>query len=49
MCRRLVRPILLVTLSAIALTALAACNTVKGFGRDVQEVGEAGQRALNPD
>jgi entericidin B len=30
---------------SLALTA-AACNTVKGLGRDVQSVGEAGERAL---
>lgn len=30
---------------SIALTA-AACNTVKGAGRDIESVGEAGDRAL---
>ncbi len=48
MNRRLARAALLLTLGAIAL-ALTACNTVKGVGRDVQEAGEAGERALNPD
>lgn len=28
------------------LAALAACNTVKGVGRDIESVGEAGSRAL---
>lgn len=31
--------------AAITLTS-AACNTVKGLGRDVESVGEAGDRAL---
>lgn len=39
------------TLSAtalcIALTLLAACNTVKGVGRDIESVGQAGSEAIN--
>lgn len=31
--------------AAITLTA-AACNTVKGLGRDIESVGEAGDRAI---
>lgn len=31
---------------SIALTA-AACNTVKGAGRDIQSVGQAGSDAIN--
>ena len=34
-----------VTAGAIALTA-SACNTVKGAGRDIESVGEAGDKAL---
>lgn len=30
--------------ASIALTA-TACNTIKGLGRDVESVGEAGDRA----
>jgi predicted small secreted protein len=30
---------------SVALTA-SACNTVKGAGRDIESVGEAGDRAL---
>lgn len=37
--------IIALTAGAIALTA-TACNTVKGLGRDVESVGEAGDRAL---
>jgi predicted small secreted protein len=31
---------------SIALTA-AACNTVKGAGRDIESVGQAGDDAIN--
>jgi predicted small secreted protein len=31
-------------IAAITLTT-AACNTVKGVGRDIESVGEAGDRA----
>lgn len=31
-------------ITAISLTA-TACNTVKGLGRDIESVGEAGDRA----
>ncbi|HEY6817210.1 MAG TPA: entericidin EcnAB [Croceibacterium sp.] len=38
----------LIALSALALgaLALAGCNAVKGFGRDVESVGQAGDDAL---
>ncbi len=38
---------IVIALSAagLAFTA-AACNTVKGVGRDIQSVGEAGDRAI---
>ena len=35
---------LILALVATGLT-LSACNTVKGVGRDVESVGEAGDRA----
>lgn len=28
------------------IASLSACNTVKGVGRDIESVGEAGSRAL---
>ena len=31
----------------IGLMLLAACNTVKGVGRDIQSVGQAGSEAIN--
>jgi predicted small secreted protein len=36
---------LVLAASGLALTA-AACNTVKGLGRDIESVGEAGDRAI---
>lgn len=39
------KTLLLLAAGAIAFTA-SACNTVKGVGRDIQSVGEAGERAL---
>lgn len=42
----MVRKILIALgITAISLSA-AACNTVKGLGRDVESVGEAGDRAI---
>lgn len=41
MIRKLV---LILAATGIALTA-SACNTVKGLGRDIESVGEAGDRA----
>ena len=32
--------------TSIALTA-AACNTVKGVGRDIESVGNAGENAID--
>lgn len=39
------RKILTTTLIAVSLL-LSACNTVKGLGRDIESVGEAGDRAI---
>ena len=36
--------ILTAALAALVLST-AACNTVKGLGRDIESVGEAGDRA----
>ncbi len=38
--------VLALTAAGIVLGA-AACNTVKGVGRDIQSVGEAGDRAIH--
>ena len=35
------------TMAALAMVmGLAACNTVKGVGRDIESVGEAGDQAI---
>lgn len=39
------KTLLLLAASAVVLTA-SACNTVKGLGRDIESVGEAGDRAI---
>jgi predicted small secreted protein len=39
------RKIVAATLIAASLM-LSACNTVKGLGRDIESVGEAGDRAI---
>ena len=31
---------------AIAAIGLSACNTVKGLGRDIESVGQAGSEAI---
>jgi entericidin B len=41
------RKILIVlAVGSIAITA-SACNTVKGAGRDIESVGQAGDQAIN--
>ncbi len=42
----MLRKALLVLVAGSIVTAAAACNTVKGLGRDVESVGEAGDRAI---
>jgi len=37
--------VLALGIAALSLSA-TACNTVKGVGRDIESVGEAGDRAL---
>jgi predicted small secreted protein len=36
--------VILVALWAVALGALAGCNTMRGFGQDMEKAGEAIQR-----
>jgi len=40
------RKMLIVAVLGGVLATLGACNTVKGVGRDIESVGEAGARAL---
>jgi predicted small secreted protein len=34
-------------IAGLLLTSLAACNTVKGAGRDIESVGRAGEKAIH--
>ncbi|BBF70258.1 MULTISPECIES: entericidin A/B family lipoprotein [Sphingomonadaceae] len=34
-------------IGSLLLTALAACNTVQGVGRDIESVGRAGKDAMH--
>ena len=36
----------LVVIALAGLVTLSACNTVKGLGRDIESVGEAGDRVV---
>ncbi|MFN7021674.1 MAG: entericidin A/B family lipoprotein [Phycisphaerales bacterium] len=49
LARRLSRPIAFLVLTAGTLAFMPACETVKGAGKDVQNVGEAGERAISGD
>ena len=37
----------LVLLTVLASFLVAGCNTVKGVGRDIESVGQAGSEAIN--
>jgi predicted small secreted protein len=39
------RKMLTLAMLGCVLVTLSACNTVKGLGRDIQSVGEAGDKA----
>ncbi len=41
----MIRKTLLALAAAGIVLSAAACNTVKGVGRDIESVGEAGDRA----
>lgn len=42
----MVRKVILVAALGASALALSACNTVKGLGRDIESVGEAGDRVV---
>jgi len=42
----MLRKVLLAVAAGSIALAATACNTVKGAGRDIESVGEAGDRAL---
>ncbi|EQB31496.1 entericidin A/B family lipoprotein [Sphingobium ummariense] len=41
------RKVFVTLITATLLTALAACNTVQGVGRDIESVGRAGKDAMH--
>jgi entericidin B len=41
------RHIYVLVISGLLLTALAACNTVQGVGRDIESVGRAGRDVMH--
>ena len=43
----MLRKTLIALAASSILLAAAACNTVKGVGRDIESVGSAGDRAIN--
>ncbi|HOB14125.1 MAG TPA: entericidin A/B family lipoprotein [Novosphingobium sp.] len=42
----MVRKLVLVLTATGLMLGATACNTVKGLGRDIESVGEAGDRAI---
>lgn len=42
----MIRKTVLALLAATVALSASACNTVKGLGRDIESVGEAGDRAI---
>ena len=42
----MIRKAILVAVLGASVLALSACNTVKGLGRDIESVGEAGDRVI---
>lgn len=43
----MIRKITISIATAALLATLGGCNTVKGLGRDIQSVGQAGDNAIN--
>ncbi|HUD93521.1 entericidin [Sphingobium lactosutens] len=41
------RQTIALVIGSLLLTALAACNTVQGVGRDIESVGRAGKDAMH--
>lgn len=42
----MVKKLVLAMLAGCVCMTATACNTVKGLGRDIESVGEAGDRAI---
>ncbi|OYW46794.1 MAG: Entericidin EcnA/B family protein [Novosphingobium sp. 12-63-9] len=43
----MMRKLIVATMMSALMLGAAACNTVKGAGRDIQSVGQAGDDAIN--
>lgn len=43
----MIRKIFYALMASSLVLGASACNTVKGVGRDIQSVGEAGDEAIN--
>lgn len=43
----MMRKLMVAAVLGSVLASLGACNTVKGLGRDIQSVGQAGEKAIN--
>lgn len=41
------RQTIALVVTGLLLSSLAACNTVKGAGRDIESVGRAGEKVIN--
>jgi len=47
--KHVARALVLLAFAAFGFGTLAACQTVKGVGKDIQNIGEAGEDAINGD
>ena len=43
----MIRKIIFMLAAAATVASLTACNTIKGLGRDIQSVGQAGDDAIH--
>lgn len=43
----MIRKFFVAVMASSLVLGVSACNTVKGVGRDIQSVGEAGDEAIN--
>ena len=43
----MIRKIVLTLVAAATVASLSACNTIKGLGRDIESIGQAGDDAVH--
>lgn len=43
----MIRKIVLTLAAAATVASLSACNTIKGLGRDIESIGQAGDDAVH--